>query len=103
MHIYGSTPRLIDRSQWEPGATYESANKVGTHPADAMFSAHDGTQAPDAPRSLAQSALRNERFGSMLEKISDPRSSDALMRLGRGDEAGGVDHAAAFAAYGEND
>jgi hypothetical protein len=103
VHIYGSTPRLIDRSQWE-GSTYESANKVGSHPADAAFSTRNGGRPPDAPRSLAESALRNERFGSMLEKIGDPRTSDALMRMGQGNQAGGgTDHAAAFAAYKDSE
>jgi hypothetical protein len=93
---------LIDRSRWEGGSTYESANKVGSHPADAAFSAHGGGQSPDAPRSLAEAALRNERFGSMLEKIGDPRTSDALMLMGGSETDGRADHAAAFAAYEEN-
>ena len=50
-----------------------------------------------------RSALRNERFGSMLEKISDPRISDAMMQMQRNDGAGiGTDHGSVFAAYGEN-
>ena len=35
VQIYSSTPRMIDRSQWGAGSTYDSANKVGSHPADA--------------------------------------------------------------------
>jgi hypothetical protein len=98
VQIYGSTPRVIDRSQW--GSTYDSANKVGSHPADASLTAH-GRQASDATRNAAVSALRNERFGSMLEKISDPRASDTMMQMQRNDGAG-MDRASVFAAYGEN-
>ncbi len=101
MQIYGSTPRVIDRSQWGTGSTYESANKVGSHPADAALSSGGNSQAPDAARNAAVSALRNERFGSMLEKISDPRASDTMMRMSRSDGAG-ADHGSIFAAYGEN-
>jgi hypothetical protein len=94
---------MIDRSQWETGSTYDSANKVGTHHADAGLASRGASQSPDAARDAAVSALRNERFGSMLEKISDPRASDAMMRMQRNDGAGsGADHGSVFAAYGEN-
>lgn len=103
VQIYGSTPRVIDRSQWGAGSTYDSANKVGSHPADAALASRGDSHTPDATRNAAVSALHNERFGSMLQKLSDPRASDAMMQMQRADAAGsGVDHRSAFAAYGEN-
>ena len=101
MQISGSIPRAIDRSQWGTGSTYDSANKVGSHPADAALASRGGGE-PDSTRDTAVSALRNERFGSMLEKISDPRASDALMRM-RGDDGVAVDQGSVFAAYGESE
>ena len=100
MHIYGSTPRVIDRSQWGAGSTYESANKVGSHPADAALS-RLGAAAAEPGRSAAISALRDEGFGSAPAKVSDPRASDAMMRM-RGDDGAHADHASVLAAYGEN-
>jgi hypothetical protein len=100
--INSSTPRVIDRSQWGTGSTYERANQVGSHPADAALASRRGGQQPDGVRDTAASALRNARFGSMLEKISDPRASDALMRM-QGDMAdGSADRSSVFAAYDEN-
>jgi hypothetical protein len=99
VQIYGSTPRVIDRSQWGTGSTYDSANKVGSHPADAALASRGDSQSSDATRNAAVSALHNERFGSMLQKLSDPQASDAMMQMQRSD---GADHASAFAAYGEN-
>ena len=101
MQIYGSTPRMIDRSQWGTGSTYESANRVGSHPADAALTSRGDSHTPDATRNAAVSALHNERFGSMLQKIGDPRASDAMMRMQRNDGTG-ADHGSVFAAYGEN-
>ena len=103
MLINSSTPRVIDRSQWETGSTYERANKVGSHPADAALTSRGGGQQPDPTRDTAASALRNARFGSMLETISDPRASDALMRM-QSDQTGGgsADPGSVLAAYGEN-
>lgn len=98
MQVFGSTPRMIDRSQWEPGSTYESANRVGSHPADAVLSRRDAAAEPG--RSAAMSALRNEGFGS-TSKVSDPRASDAMMRM-RGDDGAHADHASVLATYGEN-
>ena len=100
MQVFGSMPRVIDRSHWGTDSTYDSANKVGSHPADAVLSS---LASPDGEpgRSAAIPALRNQGLGSAPEKISDPRSSDALMRL-RGDDGARVDHGSVFAAYGEN-
>jgi len=100
VQVYGSVPRLIDRSQWGPQSTYESANKVGSHPADAAFAKRGSATEPG--RSAAMSALRSEGFGSTT-KVSDPRASDAMMRMQGKHEAGATaDHASVFAAYGEN-
>lgn len=105
MQIYGSAPRVIDRSQWgSGGSTYESANKVGSHPADSALGARATGGVPETVRDAALSALRNERFGTMLATISDPRSSDAVMRMSA-DASGagtGTDHGSVFAAYGES-
>lgn len=100
MQIYGSIPKVIDRSQWDAGSTYESANKVGSHPADAVLSR---LASPDGEpgRSAAIPALRSQGIWSAPEKISDPRASDALMQM-RGDDGASTDHQSAFAAYGEN-
>lgn len=99
VQVFGSTPRVIDRSQWGAGSTYESANKVGSHPADAALSRRDA--ADEAGRSAAIPALRKEGFSS-TSKVSDPRASEALMQM-RGDDGAGTDHASVLAAYGEND
>lgn len=99
MQIFGSAPRVIDRSHWGTGSTYESANKVGSHPADVALLRRDTAGEPG--RSAAIPALRNEGFGS-TSKVSDPRASDALMQM-RGDNGARTDQASVFAAYGEND
>jgi hypothetical protein len=51
-------------------------------------------------RSTAVSALRNPRFGAMLDRIMDPRSSEmvAFMRS----EGQSADNASATARYAEN-
>ncbi|MEQ1937144.1 hypothetical protein ABMA46_02710 [Mesorhizobium sp. CN5-321] len=100
VQVHGSTPRAIDRSQWEQKSTYDSANKVGSHPADASLASRNG-QAGDATLSTAFSALRNERFGTMLEKIGDPRASAALVDMRQSDGAS-ADHGSVFAAYSQS-
>jgi hypothetical protein len=99
VQIFGSAPRVIDRSHWGTGSTYESANKVGSHPADAALLRRDAAGEPG--RSAAIPALRSEGFGS-TSKVSDPRASDTLMQM-RGDNGARADHASVFAAYSEND
>lgn len=100
MHIFGSTPRLVDRSQWRAGSTYESANQVGSHPADSTLS-RIGAGGTDAARSAAIHALRREGFGPGAVSISDPRASDAMMQMRPG-EGVRSDYASVLAAYGEN-
>jgi len=93
-------PRVIDRSPWEAGSTYESANRVGSHPADAVLVKRYAAGEPG--RSAAMAALRSEGFGS-TSKLSDPRASDAVMQLQRnGGSDTGADYAFVLAAYGEN-
>lgn len=57
----------------------------------------------DAARNTALSALNNDRFRVMLEQISDPRASSALMTMGA-DSGGGAatDLNTALSRYAEN-
>ena len=55
----------------------------------------------DAARNTALSALNNDRFRSMLEQISDPRSSGALMAMGT-DNQNVVDFNTALSRYADN-
>jgi hypothetical protein len=50
---------------------------------------------------VALSALHNERFSAALEKLSDPRSSDALILMGR-DDGANADHKSVMSAYADN-
>ena len=101
MHINGSTPKGIGWPQRREGSTYEAANQVGSHPVDALLISRARPGPSEAMRSASVSALLNERSGSLLEKISDPRSADALVRLQR-DAGPSADHSLILAAYGEN-
>lgn len=56
--------------------------------------------AVQAARQTALSALHNERFGAMLERISDPRSSEAVMMM-RSDEGAAMDQASVLSSYSE--
>ncbi|MGX8013405.1 hypothetical protein ACVDG8_032750 [Mesorhizobium sp. ORM8.1] len=53
----------------------------------------------DAARNTALSALNNDRFHSMLEQISDPRSSGALVTMSADN---GADLNTALSRYAEN-
>lgn len=55
----------------------------------------------DTARDTAMSALNNARFGKMLEWISDPRSSEAMMLMRRV-EGAGTDYGTAAACYEES-
>ncbi len=57
------------------------------------------SSAVQAARQTALSALTNERFGQMLERISDPRSSEALMLMSR--SASHAGDASVFSSYAE--
>ena len=51
---------------------------------------------------LALAALRNDRFGSALAQISDPRASDALMLMGRDAESMATAFETVLSGYLEN-
>jgi len=55
----------------------------------------------DAARNTALSALNNDRFRSMLEQISDPSSSGALVAMGT-DNHNVVDFNTALSRYADN-
>ena len=55
----------------------------------------------DAARNTALSALNNDRFRVMLEQISDPGASGALMTMGA-DSQNVVDFNTALSRYAEN-
>jgi hypothetical protein len=99
LHIDSAMPRLGERMP-AGGSTYESANRVGSHPADAAFSTRHPPSEVDGARHAALSALRNDRFGTMLEKISDPQSSGTLALAGRA--TSGVNFQTAASSYAEN-
>lgn len=67
--------------------------------ANARSSSEQMGSAVQAARQTALSALTNERFGLMLERISDPRSSEALMLMSR--SAGQASDASMFSSYAE--
>ena len=56
----------------------------------------------DAARDTALSALHNDRFRVMLEQITDPRASGALMTIGAGSQGGAIDFNTALSRYAEN-
>ncbi|WP_246673161.1 hypothetical protein [Mesorhizobium sp. B2-9-1] len=57
----------------------------------------------DAARNTALSALNNDRFRSMLEQISDPGASGALMTMGADNQgSAGTDLNTALSRYAEN-
>lgn len=97
MNIHGSLPRLADRlSSATGGSTYASANHVT---ADEV---RRGASDVDAARDTALSALRNDRFGTMLEQISEPAVSGALMTMKRDDGSAGTDFNSVLSSYAEN-
>ncbi|RAZ89239.1 hypothetical protein DPM33_20040 [Mesorhizobium hawassense] len=55
----------------------------------------------DAARNTALSALTNDRFRAMLEQISDPGTSGALMTMGSGSQKV-VDFNTALSRYAES-
>ncbi|MDX8521858.1 hypothetical protein [Mesorhizobium dulcispinae] len=57
----------------------------------------------DAARTTALSALNNDRFRVMLEQISDPRASGALMTMGAdSNNSAATDLNTALSRYAEN-
>lgn len=102
MHIYSSMSRITDRMA-SVGSTYAAANGPGPLTTGSASSAAGGRQTGsdvETARHAALSALRNDRFGTMLEKISDPGSSGNLALMGQG--ATGSDVRSALSSYAEN-
>lgn len=60
----------------------------------------DAMSAVQAARQTALSALNNPRFGAMLERISDPRASESVMMMQRG-ESPAADQASVLSSYAE--
>jgi hypothetical protein len=56
----------------------------------------------DAARDTAMSALNNDRFRVMLEQISDPGASGALMTMGGDASSTATDFKTALSRYAEN-
>jgi hypothetical protein len=97
MYIDNSAPRPVDRPPNDyRGTTYALANNVR---ADEVRSAGSDVE---AVRDTALSALRNDRFGLMLAKITEPGSSGALMTMRRDADTAGTDFRSAASSYAEN-
>jgi hypothetical protein len=97
MNIHGSLPRLADRlPSATGGSTYASANHVTTD------EIRRGAGDVDAARNTALSALRNDRFGTMLKQISEPAVSGTLMTMKRDDGSAGADFNSVLSSYAEN-
>ncbi|UVK36462.1 hypothetical protein LHFGNBLO_003379 [Mesorhizobium sp. AR10] len=56
----------------------------------------------DAARQTAVSALNNDRFRVMLEQITDPGASGALMTMGSDGSNAATDFKTALSRYAEN-
>jgi hypothetical protein len=97
MNIHGSLPRLPDKlPSATGGSTYASANHVTTD------EVRRGAGDVDAARNTALSALRNDRFGTMLKQISEPAVSGTLMTMKRDDGSAGADFNSVLSSYAEN-
>jgi hypothetical protein len=97
VHIDGSLPRsTASASRATDGATYASANQVRADEARRAGSA------VEAAHSTALSALKNERFGLMLAKISEPAAAGALMTMQRESDSASADFNSVVASYAEN-
>ncbi|HEY4192668.1 MAG TPA: hypothetical protein VGM46_08465 [Mesorhizobium sp.] len=98
MNIYGSSSVPIDRNPAASGrSTYASANNVR---ADETKREHGDV---DAARSTALSALKNDRFGTMLKQLSDPGTSGALMTMKPDADGPGADYNSVLSSYAENE
>ncbi|MEO5322573.1 hypothetical protein PV773_04540 [Mesorhizobium sp. CC13] len=76
-------------------------NLVAATATRAERSAGSSTSALDDAHRTALSALRNERFGLVMERLADVRISDALAVM-RPVEGAGTDTRSALARYDEN-
>ena len=97
MQIYGSSFGLPDRlPSHAGGSTYEASNNV--QPGEARRAEAEVA----AARATALSALRNERFGSMLATLSEPAASGTLMTMTREADSAGADYNSVVSSYAEN-
>jgi hypothetical protein len=78
------------------GATYASANNVRAD------EARHGASDIEAVRNTALSALKNDRFGTMLAQITEPGASGALMTMKRDAGSAGADFNSVLSSYAEN-
>jgi hypothetical protein len=56
----------------------------------------------ETARSVALSALNNDRFRIMLEQIAEPDAADAFLMMQAGSRNTSTDHRAVFSSYAEN-
>ncbi|CAM5414922.1 hypothetical protein ATER59S_02295 [Aquamicrobium terrae] len=95
MNVQGSLTLRIDGSaSWTPAA---AGSGSAARPPDVS----EQRETVDTARNAAMSALHNDRFSRVLDWLSDPRSSEAVMMM-RFDGGGQTDHATASSRYAEN-
>lgn len=97
MNIYGSPSFPPARDYTSPSpSTYASANQVTAN------ETRDSRSDVAAARDTALSALRNDRFGTMLQQITGPAASGALMTMTRDAASADADFNAVASSYAEN-
>ena len=97
MRIPNSVSRAIDTPTSDyRAATYALANNVRADEVRSIGSSFE------AIRDTALSALRNDRFGLMLAKITEPGPSGALITLNRDPDTASTDFGSAASRYAEN-
>ncbi|MDX8478104.1 hypothetical protein RFN28_06375 [Mesorhizobium sp. VK24D] len=89
LHITGNaTPTAGNLTAREPSAPSAESTRISD---------------VHAARNTARSALNNDRFRVMLEQISDPRASGALLTMGADSKTGAsTDFNTALSRYAEN-
>lgn len=97
MNIYGSLPTIVDRVA-SPTGGLRHASAGEAKPSAAQRQASD----VEAARSTALSALKNDRFGTMLAQIFEPSTSGALMTMKRDADSAGADFNSVLSSYAEN-
>ncbi|MHA6643181.1 hypothetical protein [Mesorhizobium sp. A623] len=95
MNIYGSLPEIVDKvAPLAGGRSHALASDA--KPSEAKRHAGD----VEAARSTALSALKNDRFGTMLAQIFDPGTSGALVTMQP--DATSTDFKSVLSSYAEN-
>lgn len=89
--------RIDGNSGWTPAAASRGSSVSESRSVETSRIMND----VDTARRVALSALHNERFSAALEKLSDPRSSDALMLMAR-DDGSNADQKSVMSAYADN-